>query len=160
MGKRLEIINIDCSVGANDVNNADDGRAVKALLANVPRYYSTKTIKNAGLGLGKESSWNYSNAKSPSACDGTTWGVVEVTKSFQKYADKMLSNYGYRVNISGTVKPSKGRAVVGKNFSTIAALNIFASLGAHGSQTHIEKIINSYNGTFEYLAEEESGNQD
>ena len=70
----------------------------------------------------------------------------------------MLSNYGYRVNVSGTIKPSKGRAVVGKNFSTIAALNIFASLGAHGSQTHIEKIVNSYNGTFEYLVEEEEEN--
>jgi hypothetical protein len=155
LGKPLEIINIDCSVGANGVNNFSDVRAVKALLKDVPRYYSTKTIKNGGSGLGKELSWNYSNAKIPSPYDGTTWGVAEVTRSFQKYANKMLSKYGYRVNVSGTIKPAKGRALVGKNFSTIAALNIFASLGAHGFESHIEKIISSYNGIFEYLVEEE-----
>ncbi|HVE59283.1 MAG TPA: hypothetical protein VNB22_20835 [Pyrinomonadaceae bacterium] len=156
LGKPLEILNIDNTVGANGVNRLDDVRIVKALFNYIPRHYKKGKISSTFNSVGAEYSWNIPSSQIPSAFDGTTWGVVEITKSFQKYANKMLSNYGYRVNVTGTIKPSKGYAVVGKNFSTIAALNIFAALGTkHYKLRYIEQIIADSRGDFNYLLEDD-----
>lgn len=152
LGKPLQIFNLENSVGASGVNNPYDVRIVKALFNYVPRHYKKGKTSSTFNSVGEESSWNIASSKIPSAFDGTTWGVVELTKSFQKYANKMLSNYGYRVNVTGTIKPANGYAVVGKNFSTIAALNIFAALGAkHYKLGYIDQIIADSRGDFEYL---------
>lgn len=153
MGKPLTILNLEHTVGASGVNATDDVRIVKALFYFVPRdYKKTNSQSNA---VGVAGNWNYPTSKIPSAFDSTMWGVVEITKSFQKFANKMFANYGYKVNVSGTIKPSKGYALSGKTFSTIAALNIFAALGARGYRLdYIDQIISESRGDFEYLYEE------
>jgi hypothetical protein len=155
-GKSLEIINLDYAVGAKGVNYDEDIKIVKALFHYVPRDNRKGNKGSSSGSIGYDSSWNIAYNQLPSPHDSTMWGVVELIKSFQKYAHKMLSKYGYRVNISGTVKPSKGYALVGKNYSTIAALNVFAALGNRGyGASHIERIISSYNGIFEHLGNDE-----
>lgn len=157
MGKPLKIINIENTVGANSVNQVDDVRIVKALFYFVPRHYKKGKNTSVFNSIGLDSSWNIPTNKIPSSFDGTMWGVVELTKSFQQYANKMLSNYGYKVNVSGKIKPSNGYALSGKTFSTIAALNIFAALGArHYKLDHISQIIKESRGDFEYLKNESS----
>lgn len=155
-GKSMNIINIDNAVGAKGVNHPSDVRIIKALFQYVPKEYRKGKTVSAFETLGLNSSWNVDRDTLPSAHDGTMWGVVELTKSFQRYAHKMLSNYGYRVNVSGTIKPSKGYALTGKNYSTIAALNLFASLGARRfNKSYIERIAASCNGAFEYLLDDD-----
>lgn len=155
-GKQMNIINIDNAVGAKGVNHPNDVRVIKALFQYVPKEYRKGNVVAAFETMGLDSSWNINRDTLPSAHDGTMWGVVEITKSFQKYAHKMLSNYGYRVNITGTIKPSKGYALVGKNYSTLAALNLFASLGARRfKESYIEKIAKSCHGDFEYLLDDD-----
>lgn len=152
LGNPLEIINVEQAVGSNGVNRVDDVRVVKALFQFVPRMHKKGKSVSSFNAVGLDSSWNISSSKVPSAFDGTMWGVVELTKSFQKYANKMLSNYGYKVNVSGTIKPSKGYALVGKTFSTIAALNIFAALGTrHYKKGYIDQIIQDSRGDLDYL---------
>jgi len=151
-GKYLEIINIDQAVGTKGVNHPDDVKIVKALFYYIPRAYKKGKVSSSMNAIGYDSSWNIPSNKIPSPLDGTMWGIVELTKSFQKYANKMLANYGYRVNVSGTIKPSNGYALVGKNYSTIAALNVFAALGArHYKKGYINDIKSSYYGEFNYL---------
>jgi len=151
-GKYLDIINIDQAVGTKGVNHPDDVKIIKALFNFVPRAYKKGKVSSSMNSIGYDSSWNVPSNKIPSPHDGTLWGVVELTKSFQKYAHKMLSNYGYRVNVTGTIKPSNGYALVGKNYSTIAALNVFAALGArHFKKGYIDRIKSSYHGEFDYL---------
>lgn len=155
-GKYLDIINIDQAVGAKGVNHPEDVKIIKALFYFIPRAYKKGKTVSVMNSLGYDSSWNIPSNKIPSPHDGTMWGIVELTKSFQKFAHKMLSNYGYRVNISGTIKPSNGYALVGKNYSTIAALNVFAALGArHYKNGYIEEIMTAFHGEFEYLGYEE-----
>ncbi len=145
LGKKMEIIDVEHTVGANGVNDPDDIRAVKALLHFIPRSYSHGKIRASFNSVGKEASWGITPTKMPSPYDGTTSGLVEVIKSFQNYANKMLSNYSYRVNVSGRIKPAKGYAVVGKNYSTIAALNVFANLGGtFGKTNYIDRIMDEY----------------
>lgn len=146
LGKQVEIINIDYTVGANGVNNSDDVKIIKALFHCVPRKDS------AGFGNIGKAGWDVKYKDLPLANDATAWGVAELTASFQKYANKMLSKYGFTVNVSGRMKPSKGFAVVGRNYSTIAALNVFANLGGtYKGTTYIERLLTAYGDTFTYL---------
>ena len=158
LGEPLDIINISASIGANGVNDFNDIRVVKALFHYVPKYHSVtgaNKIKCVEMGMGKASSWNISQNLIPSAHDGTTWGLAELTRSFQKYANAKLSVYGYQVSVSGTMKPAKGHAVVGKKFSTIAALNIFAALGIHRPEkSHVDIIVESYQDIFGYISDD------
>ncbi len=158
LGKPLDIINIDSSIGTNGVNYFGDIQAVKALFQFVPRYSYTKASGSGRslveTGMGKEASWHLSRNLLPSPYDGTIWGVAELTRSFQKYANSKLSAYGYKVNVNGTIKPAKGYAVVGKNFSTIAALNIFAALGVNGNKSTVETIINNYQDIFRNISDD------
>lgn len=152
MGKPLKILNIENTVGASGVNGMDDVRIVKALFYFVPRHFKKGKSVSSSNSVGADASWNYPSSKIPSAFDATMWGVVEITKSFQQYANKMFANYGYKVNVTGTIKPSKGYALSGKTFSTIAALNIFAALGArHYKLNYIDQIIKESRGDFDYL---------
>lgn len=160
MGKPLEIINVENTVGANGVNRMDDVRIIKALFYFVPRHYKKGKYQSVSNSIGLDSSWNVPTDKIPSAFDGTMWGVVELTRSFQKYANKMLSNYGYKVNVSGTIKPSKGYALAGKTYSTIAALNIFAAVGARNYKlSYIDQIIKESRGDFEYLYDDDENSE-
>lgn len=143
LGKKTEILDVEHTVGVNGVNDPDDIRCVRSLLHWVPRSYSHGNIRASFQSVGKEASWGINPFKMSSPNDGTTSGLAEVIKSFQKYANRMLSNYGYRVNVSGRINPSKGFAIVGKNYSTIAALNVFANLGGtSGNLNYIKRIEN------------------
>ncbi len=151
LGKPLDIINIDSSVGANGVNDTTDIQVIKALFKFVPTYHvatGANKITKVEIGIGKQASWNISRKLLPSPYDGTVWGVAELTRSFQKYANSKLSAYGYQVSVSGTMKPAKGYAVVGRKFSTIAALNIFAALSVRSSKTLIEHMADEYEDIF------------
>ena len=147
VGNEMGIINIDNTVGANGVNNPGDVMVIKALFNWVPKKESADWMGHFG-----DQSWNVASDIIPYP-DGTMWGVVELTKSFQKYANKLLSNYGSRVNVSGRMKPVNSYALVGKNYSTIAALNLFASFGAPMLGNYVEAIVRYYGLT--YLLEEE-----
>lgn len=150
LGEPLTIINVSNSVGVNGVNDPEDVQVVKALFKFVPNKYH--------LVVGAKQGWEMEDDSLPLPYDGTTWGIPEITKSFQKYANKMLSKYGYKVEVSGRIKPAKYNAVVGKKYSTIVALNVFANLGGTNfySGNYIDRIKKEYRGIFAELAEEES----
>lgn len=156
IGNPMEIINIDCTVGENGVNDPNDVKVVKALLKCIPTYFIKpgkhgKVVSWNSVG---DSSWNVDGRTIPSPYDGTTWGIPQLIRSFQKYANQKLSQYGYKVNVSGRVKPAGKFAVVGKNYSTLAALHVFAELGARNSDGAIEYILNNFGDTFDYLVED------
>lgn len=161
MGQSMEIINVWDAVGANGVNNPDDIQVIKALFYCVPRSCISGKYRSSYNSLGAGASWEILNTKIPSPHDSTTRDVVETIKSFQKYANKMLSKYGFKVNVSGRIKPAKKFAVVGKTYSTIAALNLFASMGvARYNSNHIEYIAQHFNGIFSYLLEDTEEERD
>ena len=126
LGKEIEIVNIENSVGTGGINNPDDVKIVKALFNNVP-HWNPQNSKNYSKGF-KTLYWKTLSNGLPSEYDGTVWGLVETTKSFQKYANTMLSKYGFKVSVNGGMKPAKSYAVVGGKYSTIVALNVFANL--------------------------------
>lgn len=147
LGEPLTIINVSNSVGINGVNDPEDVQIVKALFKFIPNK----------LNWGTKQGWEWLDDSLPSPYDGTTWGIPELTKSFQKYANKMLSNYGYKVEVNGRIKPAKDYALVGKKYSTIVALNVFANLGGTVPSlgNYIDRIKKEYGGIFSELAEEE-----